>query len=71
MAGAPGDASTAGATALESTRARLSTLHPRYVRLLVDWAALQPEPDRAPALSRSEDGCARGVQPVRRLRGPA
>jgi hypothetical protein len=33
------------------------------VRLLVDWAALQPEPDRAPALTSSVDGCARGVQP--------
>ncbi len=33
------------------------------MRLLVDWAALQPTPDREPALSRSVDGCARGVPP--------
>ncbi|MHB8233365.1 MAG: hypothetical protein ACYDHT_01795 [Solirubrobacteraceae bacterium] len=33
------------------------------MRLLVDWAALQPRPDRAPALSGSVDGCSRGVQP--------
>lgn len=57
------DSSTAGATTLESTRAKLSALHPRYVRLLVDWDALQPDPGRAPALSRSVDGCARGVGP--------
>jgi hypothetical protein len=33
------------------------------VRLLVDWAALQPVPDRPPALSGRLDGCARGVKP--------
>ncbi len=50
-------------TALEAARERLSALHPRYVRLLVDWAALQPDPDRGPALSGAVDGCAREVAP--------
>jgi hypothetical protein len=38
-------------------------LHPRYVRLLVDWAALQPRPDSPPALEAPVDGCARSVGP--------
>jgi hypothetical protein len=41
----------------------LSVLHPSYLRLLVDWAALQPNPDRPPALGASVSGCARRVGP--------
>jgi hypothetical protein len=44
-------------------RERLTALHPTYVRLLVDWAALQPDADRAPALAGAADGCARAVGP--------
>ena len=47
---------------LEARRA-LSALHPRYVRLLVDWAALQPDPRRRPALAARVPGCARSVEP--------
>ena len=41
----------------------LSALHPTYVRLLVDWAALQPDPNRSPALGGPISGCARSVSP--------
>ncbi|HXB14242.1 MAG TPA: hypothetical protein VNV44_00730 [Solirubrobacteraceae bacterium] len=41
----------------------LAALHPRYLRLLVDWAALQPSPSRPAALNAPVDGCARGVPP--------
>jgi hypothetical protein len=44
-------------------RALLSALHPAYIRLVIDWAALQPQPDRPPALDSDVDGCARGVAP--------
>jgi hypothetical protein len=33
------------------------------VRLLIDWAALQPDPRSAPALQAPVDGCARQAQP--------
>jgi hypothetical protein len=41
----------------------LAALHPRYLRLLVDWAALQPSPSHPAALNAPVDGCARGVPP--------
>jgi len=44
-------------------RRSLTALHPRYVRLLVDWAALQPSPGVPPTFDAPVDGCARGVQP--------
>jgi hypothetical protein len=47
----------------QSARERLTALHPRYLRLLVNWAALQPAPDRPPALEGPVDGCARSVAP--------
>ncbi len=56
-------ASPSGGPPFETARRRLAALHPRYVRLLVDWAALQPYADRAPALDGPVDGCARGVGP--------
>jgi len=46
-----------------AAREALTALHPSYVRLLVDWAALQPSRSRAPALERSTSGCARTVAP--------
>jgi hypothetical protein len=56
-------AAPATAAAFAHARERLSALHPQYVRLLVDWAALQPDADRAPALEGEVDGCARIVAP--------
>jgi hypothetical protein len=44
-------------------REELTALHPTYVRLLVDWAALQPDPARPPQLEAPVSGCARGVGP--------
>ena len=38
-------------------------MHPTYIRLLLDWAALQPRADRPPALGQAVNGCARGVAP--------
>ena len=47
------------------TRARrqLAALRPAYVRLLVDWAALQPRADRPADLAAPVSGCARTVGP--------
>jgi len=47
----------------QKARQELTALHPRYVRLLVDWAALQPDPGRPPALEAQVSGCARNVAP--------
>ena len=49
--------------AFQDAQRELTALHPAYVRLLVDWAALQPRPDQAPALEGTVDGCAREVGP--------
>jgi hypothetical protein len=46
-----------------TARRELTTLHPTYLRLLVDWAALQPGPDRPPTLEAPVSGCARDVGP--------
>jgi hypothetical protein len=46
-----------------TVRHELTALHPTYLRLLVDWAALQPDPDRPPALEAPISGCARDVGP--------
>lgn len=64
-AGAPGEA------ALAAARERLAALQPSYVRLLVDWAALQPDPRTPPALEAPVDGCARTVAPCAGYRGIA
>jgi hypothetical protein len=60
-----------GKTAFASARAELTALHPTYVRLLVDWAALQPDAASSPALEEAVDGCARTVGPCGRYRGIA
>jgi hypothetical protein len=52
-----------GGEAFQPARERLSALRPRYLRLLVDWAALQPRPGVPAALAAGVDGCARGVGP--------
>ena len=46
-----------------SARVELTALDPTYLRLLVDWAALQPEPGRPPALEAAVSGCDRGAGP--------
>jgi hypothetical protein len=63
-----GNASSAG-TAFATARAQLTALHPTYVRLLVDWAALQPNAASPPALAETVDGCARAVGPCGQYRG--
>ena len=61
---APGDASAPPQAApFLPARRELAALHPRFIRLLVDWAALQPSPQSPPALGAPVDGCARGVPP--------
>jgi len=50
-------------TAFVAARERLTALRPTYIRLLVDWAALQPDPNRPPALDAAVSGCARTVGP--------
>ena len=52
-----------GGVQFQPARLALSALHPRYVRLLVDWAVLQPDPDRPAALDAPVSGCARAVGP--------
>jgi hypothetical protein len=47
----------------QTARRELTALHPSYLRLLVDWAALQPDPGRPPALQAPVGGCARRVGP--------
>ncbi len=38
-------------------------MHPRYLRLLIDWAQLQPSQAAPADLERPVDGCARGTPP--------
>ncbi|HLB21036.1 MAG TPA: hypothetical protein VK605_02935, partial [Solirubrobacteraceae bacterium] len=56
-------ASSPGGSPVQSARDLLTALHPRYLRLLIDWAALQPTPDRPPSLEARVSGCARSVDP--------
>jgi hypothetical protein len=57
------DGPSGAAAGFQAAREQLTALHPRYLRLLVDWAALQPDPSRPPALAATVDGCAREVGP--------
>ena len=59
----PGSHSASGGPALEAARVRLAALRPRYIRLLVDWAALQPDAAGAAQLAHPVDGCARSIGP--------
>jgi hypothetical protein len=52
-----------GGSPVQRARDLLTALHPRYLRLLVDWAALQPRPGRPPSLQAPVDGCARSLPP--------
>jgi hypothetical protein len=44
-------------------RDRLAALHPSYLRVLVDWARVQPSRDAPPDLAQGADGCLRGIPP--------
>ncbi len=46
-----------------AARSELSALHPTYLRLFVDWAALQPSGQRPADLEAPVDGCARETGP--------
>jgi len=50
-------------------RDRLAALRPRYYRLLVDWAAIQPDPARPPDWTVATDGCERGRPPCQAFAG--
>ena len=52
-------------------RDRLSALRPRYFRLLVDWAAIQPDPSQPPNWALHSDGCERGQPPCTAFDGIA
>jgi hypothetical protein len=59
----PAAASPPQATPFLVARRELTALHPRYLRLIVNWAALQPTAGAPPALGATVDGCARGIGP--------
>ena len=50
-------------SAFVAARGELTGLHPTYIRLLVDWARVQPSPGRAPALEEPATGCVRELGP--------
>jgi hypothetical protein len=53
-----------GAAAFEPARERTEALRPRYYRLLVDWAQLQPEgPEEPPRFAQLDNGCLRDLPP--------
>jgi hypothetical protein len=49
--------------ALSPWRDRLAALRPRYFRLAVDWAQLQPDPNGPIQWDKTADGCMRGQPP--------
>lgn len=59
----PSSGSRPGGSGLQSAREQLTALHPRYIRLLVDWAVLQPRGERPAILDEPVDGCARALGP--------
>jgi hypothetical protein len=59
----PNSPSRPGGAAFQPAREQLTAIHPRYIRLLVDWAALQPQRKRPANLGGPVDGCARAVGP--------
>lgn len=46
-----------------AARASLTALHPAYLRLVVDWAKLQPAPGGPAQFDGPVDGCLRGAPP--------
>jgi hypothetical protein len=67
----PALSTRSGGAAFAPARERLTALHPSYLRLLVDWAALQPSATSPPSLEEAIDGCARAVAPCGAYRGIA
>jgi hypothetical protein len=59
----PSSPSRPGGDAFQPARELLTAIQPRYIRLLVDWAALQPQRARPANLGGPVDGCARAVGP--------
>jgi len=59
----PGAGAASNVAGFPAARRELTALHPTYVRLLVDWAALQPNPAVPPALDGEVTGCARQLGP--------
>jgi len=59
----PSSPSRSGGGAFQPAREQLTAIHPRYIRLLVDWAALQPQREQPANLEGPIDGCARAVGP--------
>ena len=59
----PDGAPRPGGQRFQAARQELTALHPTYLRLLVDWAVLQPSPNRPPQLEAPVSGCARRVGP--------
>ncbi|HEX9482744.1 MAG TPA: hypothetical protein VF927_11640 [Solirubrobacteraceae bacterium] len=59
------------AAAFLPARRELTALHPRYIRLLIDWAALQPSAQNPPDLRAPVSGCARQVGPCGNYEGVA
>jgi hypothetical protein len=57
------DGPSPAAPAFQAARTQLAALRPTYLRLLVNWAALQPKPGRPPGLEAAVSGCARAVGP--------
>jgi hypothetical protein len=51
------------AAPVQAAREELTALHPRFLRLLIDWARLQPNPNRPPELEAPASGCARTIAP--------
>jgi hypothetical protein len=50
-------------------RDRLAAIRPRYVHVLVDWNAVQPDQGSPPNFDAPADGCARTVPPCRQTGG--
>ena len=63
LLGSQRTSSPRGESRFEAARQALTALHPAYLRLLVDWAAVQPDPHRPAALEAQVSGCARGRGP--------
>lgn len=60
---APPPAGTPRVAAFAAWRERVAALRPSHVRLLVDWAKLQPSRAAPPDLDAADDGCMRGRPP--------
>jgi hypothetical protein len=67
----PSDPAAPYPAAFAAARAQLSTLHPAYLRLQIDWAALQPEESRPADLAAPVTGCARETGPCGSYQGIA